>query len=156
MRWHPYMIRLALNLKYLSTSAYKAARLSGAIMLPSERTLPDYTHWTTPHSGVQLEFIEELKRLLEDVPCGQHHCAISMDEMKIRKGLVFDKNNGTLVGFTDLGGVNRDIELIMGGKEEEVRGKLADHTLAFLARVVFKPSVSLPVAHYFSLKLRGM
>ena len=26
MRWHPYMIRFALNLKYQSSSAYKAAR----------------------------------------------------------------------------------------------------------------------------------
>ncbi len=26
---------------------------SGIIKLPSERTLTDYTHWTTPHSRVQ-------------------------------------------------------------------------------------------------------
>ena len=155
MRWHPYMIKFALNLKYLSTSAYRAARLSGIIHLPSERTLSDYTHWMTPHRGVQLEFIEEFKRLLADVPCGQHHCALSMDEMKIKSGLIFDKHNGTLVGFTDLGSVNRDIEIIMGGKEEEVRGKPADHVFVFLARSVFKPSLSIPVAHYFSLKLRG-
>ena len=77
-----------------------------------------------------------------------------MDEMKIKSGLVFDKHNGTLVGFTDLGSVNRDIETIMGGKED-VRGKPADHVFVFLARSVFKPSLSLPVAHYFSLNLRG-
>lgn len=107
MRWHPYMIRFALNLKYLSTSAYKAARLSGAIHLPSERTLSDYTHWATPHSGVQLEFIEEFKRLLIDVHSGQHHCSLPM---KIKSGLVFNKHN---VGFTNLGCVNRDIEMII-------------------------------------------
>ena len=70
IKWHPFMIRFALNLKYLSTSAYKALRLSGVIHLPSERTLSDYTHWVTPHSGVQLEFIEELSRLLNELPSG--------------------------------------------------------------------------------------
>ena len=64
MRWHPFMIRFALNLKYLSTSAYRAARLSGVINLPSERTLADYTHWSSPHSGIQLEFVEEFKRFV--------------------------------------------------------------------------------------------
>ena len=110
MRWHPFVFRFALNLKYLSTSAYKAMRRSGIINLPSERTLSDYTHWMKPHTGVQLEFIEDFDRMLADVPCGQRHCAVTMDEMKIKSGLVFDKHNGTLVGFIDLGEVNRDIE----------------------------------------------
>ena len=137
----------------MSTSAYRATRLSGVINLPSERTLADYTHWTTPHCGVQLDFIEEFLRLLADVPCGQHHCALSMDEMKIKSGLVFDKHSGTLVGFTDIGSVNRDIEMIMSGNSEK---EPADQAFVFLARAVFKPSLSLPVAHYLSFKLRGI
>ena len=157
MRWHPYVIRFALNLKYLSNSAYKAARLSGAIKLPSERTLADYTHWATPHSGVQLEFVEEFLRLLEDVTCGHHLCALLMDEMKIKSGLVFNKHSGALVGFTDLGSVNRDIELLMGcDGEEEMRSKLADQVFVFMARAVFKPSLTVPIAHYFSLNLKGI
>lgn len=73
MRWHPLVIRFALNLKYLSGTTYKAVRQSGMIRLPSERTLSDYTHWATPHNGVQLEFIERFQSLLqEEVPCGQH------------------------------------------------------------------------------------
>lgn len=55
MRWHSLLIRFALNLKYLSSSAYRAVHQSGLISLPSERTLADYTHWTSPHTGVQLE-----------------------------------------------------------------------------------------------------
>ena len=83
MRWHPLIVRFALNLKYLSSSAYRAMRKSGIIHLPSERTLSDYTHWTAPHSGVSLEFIEEFVRMMNDVPCSQKHCALSMDEMKV-------------------------------------------------------------------------
>ena len=72
MRWHPLVIRFALNLKYLSTSSYRAMRQSGIIHLPSERTLSDYTHWTKPHSGISLDVIEEFVRMMEDVPCGQN------------------------------------------------------------------------------------
>lgn len=150
------MIRFALNLKYLSTSAYKATRLSGAINLPSERTLADYTHWSKPHYGIQLEYIEEFKRLLCDVKCEQHQCVLAMDEMKIKSGLVFDKHQGTLIGFTDLGTVNRDIEFIM--KEDRpnaIEEELADQVFVFLVRAVFKPSLSLSIAHYPTLNLRG-
>ena len=157
MRWHPLMIRFALNLKYLSTSAYRAMRQSGMISLPSERTLSDYTHWTTPHSGVQLEFIEQLHSLLEEeVACGQHHCTLSMDEMKLKGGLVFNKHTGNLCGFVDLGNANRDIELAVNGPtEESPTAKLAEQAFVFLARAAFKPSLSVPIAHYFSAHLKG-
>ena len=107
MKWHLLVIRFALNLKYLSTSSYKAMRQSGILHLPSERTLNDYTHWTTPHSGVNVDIIEEFVRMMEDVPCGQNQCTVSMDEMSIKSGLVFNKHSGSMVGFVNLGGVNR-------------------------------------------------
>lgn len=158
MRWHPLIIRFALNLKYLSNSAYRGIRQSGVIALPSERTLADYTHWVTPHTGVQLEFIEEFKiSMAEDVPDGLHQCTLSMDEMKIKSGLVFNKHTGALSGFTDLGDSNREIEQILSGDAEESSGgKLADQVFVFMARAVFKPSLSVPVAHYFSCNLKGM
>ena len=158
MRWHPLVIRFALNLKYLSNTAYRGIRQGGVISLPSERTLSDYTHWTTPHSGVQLEFIEEFCTLLaEDVLNNLHQVALSMDEMKIKSGLVFNKHEGTLCGFIDLGSSNREIEQALSGRgtEEESAGKLADQVFVLMARSVFKPSLSLPVAHYFSSNLKG-
>ena len=33
-----------------------------------------------------------------------------MDEMKIRSGLVFNKYNDKIVGFVNLGSVNKDLE----------------------------------------------
>lgn len=157
MRWHPLIIKFALNLKYLSTSAYKAMRKSGIIHLPSERTLSDYTHWSTIQTGVNLDFIEEFDRLLGDVECHQKHCTVSMDEMKIKSGLVYDKHSGMLVGFVDLGKVNHDIEVLMTGAEDgkDVSKQLADQVFVLMARAVFKPTLSLPVAHYFSLNLKG-
>ena len=155
MRWHPLIVRFALNLKYLSTSAYRAMRKSGIIHLPSERTLSDYTHWTAPHSGVSLEFIEEFTRMLDDVPCGQHQCSLSMDEMKIKSGLVVDKYCGRLIGFVDLGQANRDIEKLMSG-EDAAQKQIADQVFVFMARAVFKPSLSIPVAHYFCKHIKGL
>ena len=159
MRWHPLVIRFALNLKYLSGTAYRAVRQSGMINLPSERTLSDYTHWATPHSGVQLEFIEQFQSLLqEEVPCGQCQCALSMDEMKLKSGLVYNKHTGALSGFVDLGSSNRDMELAVSGcgdQDESSAGQLAEQVFVFLARAVFKPSLSVPIAHYFSASLKG-
>ena len=76
--------------------------------------------------------------------------------MKIKSGLVFNKHSGNLVGFVDLGSVNHDIELIAQGKPEvSTAGKLADQALVFMARAVFKPSLTCPISHYFSLNLKG-
>ena len=154
MRWHPLVLRFALNLKYMSTSAYRAVRQSGIINLPSERTLSDYTHWISPHSGLQVEYVDKLHTMLaEALPSQQHQCTLSMDEMKIKSGLVFNKHTGSLVGFGD---VNRDIQKIISGEHgESTSGNLASHVFVLMARAVFKPSLCVPVAHYFSSNLKG-
>ena len=61
--------------------------------------------------------------MLEDVPCKQRHSILLMDEMKIKSGLVFNKHSGTLVGFVDLGSVNRDIDLAIQGTVETSKHK---------------------------------
>ena len=44
MQWDPMMVRWCLYLRHLSSSAYEDVRESGAIRLPSQRTLCDYTY----------------------------------------------------------------------------------------------------------------
>ena len=158
MKWHPLVVRFALNLKYISSTAYRALRQGGIVNLPSERTLSDYTHWASVHSGVQIEFIEHFKRMLENEVSSSELrlCAISMDEMKIKSGLVFNKTSGHLVGFVDFGSANRQIEQLMEEDDAySTNGRLADQMFVFMARGVFKPSLAVPVAHYPSLKLSG-
>lgn len=117
--------------------------------------MSDYTHWVKAHSGIQLEFVEELKKRLEDeVESDNHHCAILMDEMKIKSGLVFNKHSGRLTGFVDLGDVNRDMEQLLGTDDKQPP-QLADQVLIFMAQAVFRPSLTMPNAHYFSCNLRG-
>ena len=126
------------------------------VLLASHLSTPclhDFAHLTKSHSSIQLEFVEELKsRLGRDTV--HPHCAVSVDEMKIKSGLVFDKHSGYLTGFIDLGDVNRDMEQLLDLDDNSSR--LADQALVFMARSVFKPSLAVPVAHYFSSNLRGM
>ena len=105
MKWHPLLIRFALNLKYASTSAYRAVQDSGLISLPSERTLRDYTHWTSIKDGPQVEVLQHIKKTIgmDEMSSPEKHFVLSMDEMKIRSGLIFKKNTGELVGYCSLG-----------------------------------------------------
>ena len=103
MKWHSYMIRFALNLKYASTTAYRAVQQSGVIALPSERTLRDYTHWVAIKDGPQSEVLLHIRDsmgLSEDASLDSKvYFALSMDEMKIRSGLFFRKHTGELLGL---------------------------------------------------------
>ena len=44
-RWHPAMIKWCLYLRHLSGKAYETLRNSNVIVLPSQRTLRDYTYF---------------------------------------------------------------------------------------------------------------
>ena len=79
-----------------------------------------------------------------------------MNEMKFKNGLVFNKHTGLLCGFVDLGSVNQDIELAVSGtKDESSTSMLAEQAFVFLAKAIFKPSLSVPIAHYCSANLKG-
>lgn len=39
---------------------------------------------------------------------------------------------------------------------QEPTKQLADHVFVFMARAIFKPSLSAAIAHYFSLSLKGI
>ena len=71
----------------------------------------------------------------------QKVCALSMDEMKIKSGLVFSKSIA-----------NSNIERLVADPESS-QPQLADQMLVLMARAVFKPSLSVPVAHYPSHNL---
>ena len=51
MRWDPLMIRWCLYMRHLSGSAYELLCQSGVIVLPSQRTLRDYTYYTKATVG---------------------------------------------------------------------------------------------------------
>ena len=155
MRWHPYMIRFALNLKYASTAAYRAVQQSGVISLPSERTLRDYTHWLSIKDGPQSEALQHVQECMNLTSDSEDYFALSMDEMKIRSGLFFRKHTGELVGFANLGEANENLELLIETHDSTTSKRLAEEVLVFMLRHISKPSMSFPVAMYPSASVSG-
>ena len=108
VRWHPIVVKWYLYLRQQSSSAYESLRQSGCLLLPSQRTQRDYTHYANTMIGfsdeVDKQFMEiaDISSLSEYQKC----VVIILDEMHIKEGLVYDKHSGALVGFTDLGNIN--------------------------------------------------
>ena len=105
IRWHPLMIRWCIYLRHLSQSAYETLRQSKCIILPSQRTLRDYTHHLKPTIGYSSKVDEQLYQAanIKDCEMWQKHVILLLDEMHIKEDLVFDKHTGELVGFVNLG-----------------------------------------------------
>lgn len=71
-RWHPLIIKWCLNLRMMSTAAYHNMRTSGMLVLPSERTLRDYSNVVKGGEGFSLAV---LKQLFDEARKGQDHVA---------------------------------------------------------------------------------
>ena len=110
-RWHPLIIRWCLYVRRHSSKAYDALRDSGCILLPSQRTLRDYSHCVKASAGYSTEEDRQLKRAANIESCPEWHklVIILIDEMYIKESLVFDKHSGRMVGFVDLGEVNNHL-----------------------------------------------
>ena len=87
----------------ISSSAYDALR--GILTLPSGRTLQDYTHFIKAGIGIQTDVTKQLmcEAKIETLQDWQKYVAVVLDEVKIKEGLVYDKNDCAIIGFTNLG-----------------------------------------------------
>lgn len=127
MRWHPFMIRYSychalgyyialkyirwcLYLHHLSGKGYDLLRDSGCISLPSTRTLRDYTYYNDTKIGFSIATDRELLHLTKNYEPWQKLVCITMDEMYICEGVVYDKHTGKITGFTDTGDINNHFE----------------------------------------------
>ena len=92
------MIKWCLYLHHLSGSGYEALRKSGCIVLPSQRTLRDYTHFATAVTGfscdVDRQLIDAAEVFTPTCPEWKKNVILLMDEMYIREDLVYDKFSG--------------------------------------------------------------
>lgn len=105
-------------------------RSSGALKLPSGRTLSDYKNFNSPKSGWQSETIEHMKNKYDKMSPPKHSKlgGLFFDEVKIKEGLVFDSSSWELIGFTD----------VLDEKAESTPSdKLATHVLQFFYRSLF-------------------
>ena len=135
MKWHPLFIKWCLYLRHLSGKSYDLLRTSGCIKLLSQSTLRDYTH----HIPAGIGFSAEVDQHIVDVAFLSseliRYVIFVMDEMHIRQDLVYDKHDGSLIGFVDLDSTNNQIlefeSALAAGKTEP---KLATAMLTFMVR----------------------
>ena len=157
MHWHPAIIRWCLYLHHRSSGCYSTLRDSGVITLPSERTLRDYKHCFTTNFGFSASRDLQLSEAVKSyTPCHlSKYVTITVDEMYIKAGLVFNKASGALVGFHDLGEVNNllgDLERVL--KNPNTRRPLAKVMLVFMVRGLFT-SMKFPYVQFAAASTKG-
>ena len=62
-RWYPLMIKWCLYLRHVSSRGYEVLHNSGAISLPSQRTLRDYTHFLESVPGFSAQMLMEVSKV---------------------------------------------------------------------------------------------
>ena len=148
IRWHPCMIKWCLNLRLISSAAYHAMRSSGFITLPSERTLRDYTNYIKGKLGFQQQVLEMLQREsnIDSLPESKRYVILTLDEMKIKEDIVYDKNTGEMTGFINLGDINNAIQDLQHDNATS-HPPVATHLLTLMVRGVFI-KLEYPFAHF--------
>lgn len=137
--WHPMIIRWCLNLKLISTSAYERLRSSAILKLPSSRTLRDYTHWVEAKSGFQSEIDMLLRKEAKLESCDEYarYACLVLDEVKVKKGLVYNKELGHVIGFTRLNSISNHLKeyerTVLSDKPAQ---EIASHMLVFMVRYI--------------------
>ncbi|XP_057290402.1 uncharacterized protein LOC130613092 [Hydractinia symbiolongicarpus] len=138
VRYHPMIIRYCLGLAAKSSAFYDEIRVddkkdSGFLVLPSRRRLRDYKNYIRPKQGFNKDVIQELCNMVSKFQPHEKYAIFLMDEMKIQESLVWDKHNGDLIGFVDLGDI--DLNYVALEKVDEI----ASHVLVFLVRSIVNP-----------------
>jgi hypothetical protein len=160
VRWHPLMIKWCLYLRHQSGKMYEALRDSGCIVLPSQRTLRDYSNAVVCDAGFSFSTDQQLLQAakLETSPAYHSLVLILMDEMYIREELVYNKHTGKLVGFTNLGDINNHLSQFESSLSEDDTAThqptLAKSMLAFMVRGIFT-SLKFPYAMFPCSSLAG-
>lgn len=149
IRWHPAIIKWCLHLKFISSGGYHALRHSGLITLPSERTLRDYTHWIRAGVGFIPEVDAQLVKEANIISEKDRLVVLSWDEMRIKESLVFDKHSCSLVGFTNIGDINDQLDKMEQQLDvcRKSHSNIGTHMLLFMVRGMFT-TLEFPYAHF--------
>ena len=158
MRWHPLMIRWCLYLRHQLQSAYETLRQSGSLVLPSQRTLRDYTHYIKAAPGFSAKVDQQLMHAANIQTCREwEKCMILLiDEMHIKEDLIYDKHSGALIGFANLGEINNHLlrfERSMS-QDDPISQPLASTMMTFMVRGLFT-SLRFPYAQFPCAKVTG-
>jgi hypothetical protein len=163
MRWHPALIRLALDLYAKgSVSLVEAINQSGVIRLPSGRQLRRLRQFTRNSTGCDDAAIAQLAAQIAAIPANpaqqsdmRWHGALKHDEMQCRKGLLFDQATGKLVGWSDTDAASEQefVRQVQAGDEvsdARVSSSMATHLLLFTFTSFADVPFSYPVCYEYT------
>ena len=118
----------------MSSAAYHATRTAAFIKLPSERALN------------QAEVVRKLQKesKVDELPDSKRFCAVVIDEMKIREGLVYVKHTGAITGFSTLGDINDELSALANqGQNKSEMPEIGKHMLVIMIRGCFSSLIFL-------------
>jgi len=156
MKWHPVFIKWCLYLRHLSGRAYEMLRESGCIRLPSQRTLRDYTHYIPTKVGFSYEVDQQLMEMVDFSKEKNSYVGLILDEVHIKEDLIYDKNEGTLIGFSNLGEINNHLmrfEKDLNGEPRSI-SDIAGTMLVIMVRGLVS-KLNFPYAQFACANLTG-
>lgn len=129
------------------SKAYDAIRDSGCIVLPSQRTLRDYSNAVKTEPGFSSDVDEQLLQAAKLLNTPDYHglSILLLDEMHVREELLYNKHSGKLVGFVNLGEINNHLshfeELLESDDDDEPTTlsppPLANPIMVFMLKGIF-------------------
>ena len=156
MRWHPVFIKWCLYLRHLSGRSYELLRESGCICLPSQRTLRDYTHYIPAKVGFSPEVDKQLVDMIDFTQEANTYISLVIDEVHIKEDLVYDKHEGSLIGFANLGDINNHLlsfERSLADEPDQMPA-IASSVLVILVRGLTS-KLNFPYAQFACANLSG-
>ena len=154
MKWHPLIIKWCLYLRHLSGKAYELLRKTGAVSLPSQSTLRDYTHYVSTMIGFSAEIDKQLLDLVSFDKEYNRYVTLVMDEVHIREDLVYDKNEGTLIGFVNLGETNNHLVKYEASLDGDYSPTIAKSMMVLMVRGLIS-KLNFPYAQFACADLSG-
>ena len=95
---------------FIYVGAYEQIRRSGFLSLSHRTTLNKYTGLTTIGTGFNPDMIKCMYDGFKFTELKEFEKLILLfDGMKIKSGLVYSKSSGTVIGFTELGYINEEL-----------------------------------------------
>ena len=141
-----------------SGAAYEALRESGAIKLPSQRTLRDYTHYVKTSVGFSYDVDQMLRNAanVETCPEREKYVVMLIDEMYVREDLVFDRYSGQFIDYTILGDVNNHLTNLQASlnSDGDTSPPLAKSMIVIMIRGMLS-KLQFPYAQFHCCALSG-
>ena len=118
-------------------------------------TLKKYVNFTNASSGFNPDIIS---KLIEDSKINslkefEKNVSLIFDEIKIKSGLIYKKSSGKLIGFTEMGELNEEINEFQRGCDEgksELDRQFSKYVNMFMVRGIFS-NLCYPFGYHASV-----